>query len=120
MTDMTEIIKPTMMNYRRHLIVCIGSRCTQNDGGQALYDLLKDKLKTAGLNTGELRVKRSRATCFGTCKSGPLLCVQPDGVWYYAIDEEKLDRIISEHFIGGKPVEEWVYHQGPTCEIEGR
>ena len=110
---MTELIKPTMMHYRRHLLVCVGPRCTENNAGQALYDELKMKFKASGLNSGDLRVKRSRATCFGTCKSGPLVCVQPDGVWYYNINSAKLDRIIEEHLIGGKPVQEWIYHQGP-------
>ena len=110
---MTEAQKPKMMHYRRHLLVCVGERCTENGAGQALYDELKEKLKAAGLNAGDLRVKRSRATCFGTCKSGPLVCVQPDGIWYFDIDSAKLDRIIEQHLLGGKPVTEWIYHQGP-------
>ncbi len=108
---MTEVIKPKMMDYHRHLLVCVGDRCTENGEGQALYDLLKEKLKTAGLDKGELRVKKTRATCFGTCRSGPLLCVQPDGVWYYDINSEKLDRIIAEHFLQDKPVTEYIHHQ---------
>lgn len=111
---MTEVIKPKMMDYKRHLIVCIGERCSPDGEGQALYDELKEKFKASGLDKGDLRVKRSRATCFGTCKSGPLLCVQPDGVWYYDIDSEKLDRIIEEHFIAGSPVAEYIYHQAPA------
>ncbi len=108
---MNDVIKPKMMDYHRHILVCIGDRCTENGEGQALYDELKIKLKTAGLDKGDLRVKRTRATCFGTCKSGPLLCVQPDGVWYYDINSEKLDRIINEHFLNNKPVEEYIHHQ---------
>jgi len=107
----TEIIKPKMMEYKRHLLICIGDRCCPDGEGQALYDELKEKFKAAGLNNGDLRVKRTRATCFGTCKSGPLVCVQPDGIWYYNINSAKLDRIISEHLITGKPVEEYIYHQ---------
>ncbi|MDQ6962365.1 MAG: NAD(P)H-dependent oxidoreductase subunit E [Mariprofundaceae bacterium] len=110
------MIKPTMMDYHRHIIVCVGERCSDNNQGQKLYDMLGDKFKKAGLNTGDLRVKRSRATCFGTCRSGPLLCVQPDGIWYYDVTEEKLDRIIKEHFIQGKIIDEWVFHQGPGCK----
>jgi len=108
---MTEVIKPKMMDYHRHLLVCVGDRCTENGEGQALYELLKEKLKVAGLDKGALRVKRTRATCFGTCRSGPLLCVQPDGVWYYDINSEKLDRIITEHFLQNKPVTEFIHHQ---------
>lgn len=110
---MTEIIKPKMMEYRRHLLVCVGERCTENSAGQSLYDQLKDKFKQSSLNEGALRVKRSRATCFGTCKSGPLICIQPDGVWYYDVTSEKLDRIINEHLLGGTPVADYIYHQGP-------
>lgn len=108
---MTEIIKPKMMNYKRHVIVCVGKKCTEHGEGQALYNELKEKLKATGLNRGELRVIRSGASCIGTCKSGPLLCVHPDGVWYYNVTSEKLDRIIEEHLKQGKPVTEYIYHQ---------
>ncbi len=109
---MTEVIKPKMMDYHRHLIICVGERCTKNGEAQVLYDSLKEKLKAAGVDKGELRIKKSRATCFGTCKSGPLLCVQPDGIWYYDVSPEKLDRIIQEHFINNTPVADYIYHQG--------
>ena len=91
---MTEIIKPKMMSYHRQILVCVGDRCTENGEGQALYDDLKLKFKAAGLNEGDLRVKKTRDTCFGTCRSGPLICFQPDGIWYYDVTSEKLDRII--------------------------
>ncbi len=107
---MTEVIKPTMMDYHRYILVCIGNKCTENGEGQNLYNELKIKLKAAGLDKGELRVKRNKVTCFGTCTSGPLLCVQPDGIWYYDINSAKLDRIIDEHFIQGKPVLEYIHH----------
>ena len=63
----------------------------------ALFDSLGDKLKAAGLTTGDLRVKRSRVGCFAACKGGPIVCVQPDGTWYYNVTPENMDRIIGEH-----------------------
>lgn len=111
---MIDVIKPKMMDYHRHIIICIGSRCTENGEGQTLYDQLKAKFKAAGLDQGELRIKKSRATCFGSCKSGPLLCVQPDGIWYYDVTSKKLDRIINEHFLQGNPVTEYIYHSKPA------
>ncbi|WP_031432703.1 (2Fe-2S) ferredoxin domain-containing protein [Methylomarinum vadi] len=111
---MTEMMKPKMRDYKRQVLVCVGTKCCEHNEGQALYEQLKIKLKQSGLDIGELRVIRSRVGCLGTCQAGPLLCVQPDGVWYYGIDEHKLDKIIEQHLIAGKPVEEWVYHQGPV------
>ncbi len=113
---MTEVVKPGMMNYRRHVLVCVGSKCTENGAGLALYEELKSKLEAADLQRGELRVIRSKVYCLGTCMSGPLLCVQPEGVWYYAVDSEKLDKIIDQHLRGGVPVQEYIYHQGPQAD----
>ncbi|MCF6235768.1 MAG: (2Fe-2S) ferredoxin domain-containing protein [Gammaproteobacteria bacterium] len=110
-----SIIKPKMMHYRHHLSVCVGPRCTQNEDGQKLYDSLKEKFELAGLDEGDLRVKRSRATCFGACKgTGPLICVQPDGVWYYNVNDHNMDRIITGHLINDKPISDLVFHQGST------
>lgn len=113
---MSELIKPSLKAYDRYVLVCVGDRCAGEGGGQALYDELKDKLKRLSADDTSISVKRSRVTCFGVCKAGPLLNVQPDGVWYYGIDSEKLDRIIEQHLLGGQPVAEWIFHQGPSCK----
>lgn len=115
---MNKTAKPTMENYQRYVLVCVGSKCTEHGEGEALYVELKERLKQAGLHTGASRIMRSRAGCFGVCQAGPLLSVQPDGVWYYGVDSTKLDRIIKQHLIAGQPVHEWVYHQGPTIKQE--
>lgn len=117
MNDMPLPDKPKMGDYKRHLLVCTGPRCTQNGESQALFDSLAAKFKAAGLDQGVLRVKRTRTTCFATCKAGPIVCVQPDGVWYYNVTAANLDRIIEQHLLGGVPVEDLIFHQGPGCEL---
>jgi len=113
----TELEKPKMGQYRRHLLMCVGPRCTEDGEAEELFSMLADKFKAAGIDKGDLRVKRTRTSCFATCKSGPIMCVQPDGVWYYNVTEKNLDRIIKEHFVEGRPVEELIYHKGPDCMI---
>lgn len=110
---MSEIIKPKIGDYKHHLLVCTGTRCTQDGAAQTLFDNLGDKFKAAGLHEGELRVKRSRVSCFAACKGGPIICVQPDGTWYYNVTDANMDRIISQHLVGGKVVADLVFHQGP-------
>jgi (2Fe-2S) ferredoxin len=112
MSDPVE--KPKIGDYRRHLLMCTGTRCTQDGAAQALFDSLGEKFKAAGLDQGELRVKRSRVNCFAACKGGPVMCVHPDGTWYYNVTPANMDRIIKQHFVGGQPVEDLVFHQGPS------
>lgn len=111
---MTEVVKPKIGNYKRHLLVCTGPRCSPDGASQDLFDSLGEKFKAAGLNEGELRVKRSRVGCFAACKGGPVMCVQPDGTWYYNVTPENMDRIVAQHLVGGRVVEDLVFHQGPT------
>lgn len=86
---------------------------------QDLFDSLGDKFKAAGLHEGALRVKRSRVGCFAACKGGPVMCVQPDGTWYYNVTPENMDRILSQHLVGGMVVEDLVFHQGPGLAPDG-
>ena len=49
---MSEIIKPKIGDYKHHLLVCTGTRCTQDGAAQTLFDNLGDKFKAAGLQPG--------------------------------------------------------------------
>ena len=113
---MSPPVKPTIGSYRRHLLLCTGPRCAADGQAQALFGSLGARFKAAGLDQGALRVKRSRAACFAACKGGPILCVQPDGTWYYGVTDAVMDRIISEHLVGGEPVREHVFHQAESAD----
>lgn len=117
-----DVIKPKIGHYHRHLLICTGSRCTADGQSQALYDSLGERFKAAGIQDGALRVKRSRVSCFAACKGGPIICLQPDGIWYYNVTPENMDRIIEQHLVGGQVVQDLVFHQGPGvgCELTDR
>jgi len=109
----SEVSKPTIKQYSKHLLVCVGPRCTQGES-EALFQQLGSRLREQGLDEGSFRVKRTRCSCFAVCKSGPILVVHPDGTWYCNVTLEVFDRILEEHLKGGKPVEEYVFHQAPS------
>ena len=92
--------------YKRHIFVCTGSACAP-ETSPPLYQFLKKRLKELDLHQGSERIERSQCHCLGVCQGGPLAVVYPDGIWYQDLTEEKLERILQEHILGGKPVEEF-------------
>ena len=110
--------KPIISPYKHHILMCTGPRCGEEGAGQAIYDSLWTKLKAAGIHEGPGRTKFNSVNCFGACKGGPVLCVHPEGTWYYNVTPVNLDRIIKEHLLGGQTVKELVFHQGTKVDAK--
>jgi len=75
-------------------------------GGRKVYDALSTQLGARGLD-----VKLKQTGCMGMCYNEVLVEVlspQKERIFYGKVTPEKVERIISEHIIGGKPVTEWV------------
>lgn len=107
--------KPKIVEYRRHLLVCVGKNCVADGMTADELASVGQKLKDSGLLAqGAQCVKPSRVDCLGACRSGPVVCVQPDGVWYFGVTRVDMDRIIDEHLAGGRVVEDLVFHRGPS------
>ena len=109
--------KPSISPYKHYVLLCTGPRCGEEGAGQALYDSLWTKLKAAGIHEGPGRTKFNSVNCFGACKGGPVMCVQPQGTWYYNVTPANLDRIIAEHLVGDQAVQDLVFHQSPLVDV---
>jgi (2Fe-2S) ferredoxin len=100
-----------MEPYARHVLVCTGNFCSPDRRGRELYALLPGLLERAGLLFGPERVKRGETPCLGVCAGGPIVVVYPDGVWYGAVTPQLLERIVREHLVQGRVVEDAVFHR---------
>jgi (2Fe-2S) ferredoxin len=71
---------------------------------------LREGVASNGLK-GSVRV--NKAGCFSQCGNGPMVIVYPDDVWYGGVAVEQARRILLEHLIGGRPVEDIRYRMSP-------
>lgn len=82
--------------------MCSGSACVE-PGGKKLLPKLQRIFAARGISD----VRIDEAVCYGSCDDCPMMVVLPENTYYGRIDDEKLERIVDEHIVGGRPVYEF-------------
>ena len=93
------------MPYRLNLMLCSGTGCVANKSPDVMK-ALQSELKKHNL---EAEIKVVITGCNGFCAMGPIIVVQPDGIFYQKIAVKDVPYLVEEHFLKGRPVKKLMF-----------
>ncbi|MFC2038177.1 NADH-quinone oxidoreductase subunit NuoF [Chloroflexota bacterium] len=99
-------------NSKQVAIVCQGLGC-QSLGAAQIQEALDSEAKLLGLGDNA-QVKL--AGCPGLCEEGPIVIVEPEGIFYTRVKPEDAKDIVQQHLRDGQLVERLLYHDAETGE----
>ena len=108
------VMAAPMPQVAHHLLLCATptkALCCDPAVGAASWDTLKRLVRDLGLeDPGRPQgvVLRTKADCLRICSDGPILLLWPEGIVYGGVTPERIERIVHEHVIGGRPIEAWI------------
>ncbi len=101
-----------MANPRLQLMLCTGTGCLAS-GSKEFQTALEEEIKKQGL---EGEVKIIETGCNGFCAVGPVMLVQPEGIFYQKLTPKDAPLLVEEHFLKGRPVEKLLYVEPASKE----
>ena len=95
--------------YKNMLMVCTGTGCVSTNGIK-IKDKLNEVLKEKGMDDKFIAIGTG---CNGFCAVGPIIVVQPEGVFYQKVSLDDVEEIIESHLVNGKIVDR-LLHKNPV------
>ncbi|MFH1122266.1 MAG: NADH-quinone oxidoreductase subunit NuoF [Pseudomonadota bacterium] len=101
-----------MSIYRMDLLLCGGTGCHAS-GSLEVKEAIRKELAHQRLDH-EIRIIETG--CNGFCAQGPLMIVQPEGLFYQKLKPEDIPYLVEEHFLKGRPVKKLFYKEPASAE----
>ncbi len=96
------------------IVVCYGTGCLAS-GAPQVEAALKEALKAADMDV-KVRPLIKTTGCRGFCSRGPLVVIQPEGIFYQKVTPKDAEEIVQALAQGSGPVQRLLYHDPKTGE----
>ena len=103
----------TQRKELQSIMVCCGTGCRARNG-LGVAEAMGEALEAAGLGD-EVKVELTSTGCHGWCEQGPIVTIEPDGVFYTNVKPEHAGEIVAG-FQSGHPVQKLLYRDLTTRE----
>lgn len=110
---MTEVAALRDTNGQGVVFVCQGTGCVSSKSDQ-ISSALETEIARLGLTE---RFKVKFTGCHGFCQQGPIVHVEPEGIFYTHVKLEDVPEIVQCHLRDGKPIERLFYHDPVTGDV---
>jgi NADH:ubiquinone oxidoreductase subunit F (NADH-binding)/(2Fe-2S) ferredoxin len=94
-----------MKPFRLQVMVCAGTGCVSNHSIE-IKEALDREIKKHKL---EAEAEVVYTGCNGFCGAGPIVVVQPDGIFYQLLKTKDVAHLVEEHLLKGRPVKNLMY-----------
>ncbi len=97
-------------NEKRTILICQGTGCISSNSPK-IYEAL-----VSGINKHNLTdaIGLKFTGCHGFCQRGPIVIIEPEGIFYSEVRAKDAIEIIESHIMRNKPVERLFYHDPQT------
>lgn len=123
--QIAEHFETSVSTLEHRIIICGGTGCIAN-GSLAVRDALREELEKAGKKAkivleGDLDhpfngTYLSKSGCQGFCQMGPLVRIEPEGIFYCRVKPEDAAEIVHTTLLSGEIVERLLYTDPATSK----
>jgi len=100
-----------MSNANRSVLICHGTGCVSLESPD-----IKEAIEKEISNLGIMDVQVKATGCHGFCQRGPIVVIEPEGIFYSEVKVKDAAEIVSSHLQNNEPVERLFYRDPVTDE----
>ena len=100
----------TLSNIKNHLLVCQGTGCESSKSDKITQALIEEVKRSGLAETVQIKT----TGCHGFCQQGPIVIIEPEGIFYAGVKIEDAPEVVKSYFVDGKALERLFYHDPTT------